>query len=275
MLKLSTQIHKWLALVVGLQVLGWVVGGLLMTAIPIERVRSEHHIAKVRPAALPAGGVLDHQAAAAAIGVEAVEATLKTTLLGAVWVLKDAEGRAHVVDAGGRRGVAPLRGEGAGGVGGGHERALYKLVCDAATGRRMTPMPEQDARRFAGAQYQGRGRPVAARWFATAPQEAGKPGPLWRVDFNDAEKTSFYLSPDTGEVVSRRSNVWRLYDAFWRIHILDFKTGDDFNNPLIIAAAALTLPVVATGLILLWIRLGRDWKSVRARPRKARAPGPA
>ncbi len=243
MLKLSTQIHKWLALVVGLQVLGWVVGGLLMTAIPIERVRSEHHIAKVRPAALPAGGVLDHQAAAAAIGVEAVEATLKTTLRGAVWVLKDAEGRAHVVDA--------------------------------ATGRRMTPMPEQDARRFAGAQYQGRGRPVAARWFATAPQEAGKPGPLWRVDFNDAEKTSFYLSPDTGEVVSRRSNVWRLYDAFWRIHILDFKTGDDFNNPLIIAAAALTLPVVATGLILLWIRLGRDWKSVRARPGKARAPGPA
>ena len=33
-------------------------------------------------------------------------------------------------------------------------------------------------------------------------QEAGKPGPLWRVDFDDAEKTSFYLSPETGEVVS-------------------------------------------------------------------------
>ena len=239
MLKLSTQIHKWLALVVGLQVLGWVLGGLVMTAIPIERVRSEHHVAAFQRQVLPASGVLDHQAAAAVMGVEAVEATLKTTLRGTVWVLKDVDGGVHTVNA--------------------------------ATGAHMKPMAEGEARQLAGAQYQGKGQPVAARWFATAPQEAGRPGPLWRIDFSDGEKTSFYLSPETGEVVSRRSNVWRLYDLFWRIHILDFKTGDNFNNPLVIAAAALTLPVVATGLILLWIRLGRDWRTARARARGARA----
>ena len=239
MLKLSTQIHKWLALIVGLQVLGWVLGGLVMTAIPIERVRGEHHVARFQPAVLPARGVLDHQAAASAMRVEAVEATLKTTLRGTVWVLKDTQGQTHTVNA--------------------------------LTGGHMTPMAENEARQLAGAQYQGKGQPVAARLFATAPQETGKTGPLWRVDFSDAEKTSFYLSPETGEVVSRRSNVWRLYDAFWRIHILDFKTGDDFNHPLIIAAAALTLPVVLTGFILLWIRLGRDWKAARARARSARA----
>lgn len=243
MLKLSTQIHKWLALVVGVQVLGWVLGGLVMTAIPIERVRSEHHIAKFQPPVLPAGGLLDHRAAAAAMGVAAVEATLKTTPRGAVWVLRDGAGASHVVDA--------------------------------VTGQPMTPASATEVRRLASLQYAGKGHPVAARWFATAPQEAGKPGPLWRVDFSDAEGTSFYLSPQTGEVVSRRSNVWRLYDVFWRIHILDFKTGDNFNNPLIIAAAALTLPVAVTGLILLWIRLGRDWKGVRARARGLRAQDPA
>lgn len=241
MLKLSTQIHKWLALIVGLQVLGWVLGGVVMTVIPIERVRSEHHVAKFQRQPLPASGVLDHRAAAAAMGVEAVEATLKTTLRGTVWVLKDAAGGVHTVSA--------------------------------VTGGHMAPMAEGEARQLAGAQYRGEGQPVAARWFATAPQEAGKPGPLWRVDFSDAEKTSFYLSPETGEVVSRRSNVWRLYDAFWRIHILDFKAGENFNNPLVIAAAALTLPVVVTGLILLWIRLGRDWKAARARIRTTRAAG--
>lgn len=68
-------------------------------------------------------------------------------------------------------------------------------------------------------------------------------------------------------MVSRRSDVWRLYDVFWRIHILDFKDGDDFNHPLLIAAAALTLPVVVTGLILLWIRLARDLRMLRARRR--------
>ena len=43
MLKWSLQLHKWLALVVGVQVLFWVAGGVVMTAIPIEKVRGEHH----------------------------------------------------------------------------------------------------------------------------------------------------------------------------------------------------------------------------------------
>ena len=78
------------------------------------------------------------------------------------------------------------------------------------------------------------------------------------MDFDDAERTAFYLDPQTGEVVTRRSAVWRFYDFFWRLHILDLKNGEDFNHPLLIGLALLTLPVVITGLILLWIRLGRD-----------------
>ncbi|WP_430419740.1 PepSY domain-containing protein [Phenylobacterium sp.] len=235
MLRLSTQIHKWLALIVGLQVLGWVLGGVVMTAIPIETVRSEHHLAKFQPDALPAEGLVNYHQAAAAMGVTPVEATLKSTLRGPLWVLKDADGASHVVDA--------------------------------ATGRHVTPLPAKEARFLAGAQYEGKGRPGGPQWFATPPQEAGKPGPLWAVDFDDAEKTRFYISPETGEVVSRRSNVWRLYDAFWRIHILDFRDGENFNHPLIIAAAVLTLPVVITGLILLWIRLARDLRGALARRR--------
>lgn len=237
MLRWSTWIHKWLALIVGLQVLGWVLGGLVMTAIPIERVRSEQHVAQFRPDPLPADGLVSHAAAAAALGVTAVEADLRSTLRGPLWVLKDAAGVTH--------------------------------VADARTGRHLPPLPSAEARLLAGVQYEGKGRPVSVRWFAEPPQEAGKPGPLWAVDFDDAEKTRFYLSPETGEVVSRRSNVWRLYDFFWRIHILDFKTGDDFNHPLIIAAAALTLPVAVTGLVLLWIRLSRDIRAWRRSARRA------
>jgi uncharacterized iron-regulated membrane protein len=235
MLRLSTQIHKWLALIVGLQVLGWVLGGVVMTVIPIERVRSEHHFAKFQPAALPAKGLVSHGQAAAAMGVTPVEATLKSSLRGPLWVLKDADGKTHVVDA--------------------------------KTGRHAAPLPAAEARLLAGVQYEGRGQPGVPRWFAEPPQEAGRPGPLWAVDFDDAEKTRFYVSPETGEVVSRRSNVWRFYDFFWRVHILDFKDGEDFNHPLIIAAAVLTLPVAITGLILLWIRIGRDIRGLLARRR--------
>jgi uncharacterized iron-regulated membrane protein len=233
MLRWSTQIHKWLALVVGLQVLGWVVGGVVMTAIPIERVRGEHHVAAFQPAPLPNTGLVDAGSVAAALGITPVEATLKSTLRGPLWVLKDAAGGIH--------------------------------VADAATARPVAPLPEAEVRLLAGVQYQGEGRPTAVRWYEAPPQEAGRPGPLWRVDFDDAEKTRFYVSPQTGEVVSRRSDVWRFYDFFWRIHILDFEAGDDFNHPLIVAAALLTLPVAITGLILLWIRLARDVRTLRAR----------
>ena len=39
-------IHKWVGLVIGLQVLAWMVSGFYMTLVPIEQVRSEHMIRK-------------------------------------------------------------------------------------------------------------------------------------------------------------------------------------------------------------------------------------
>ena len=233
MLRLSLQLHKWIALVVGVQVLFWVVGGIVMTAIPIERVRSEHHLAEREPSPLPLGAVLSPRQAAARASVQPVEALLKTTPRGPVWVFTDA--------------------------------ADQTVEADARTGVRLQRLTEAQARAFAAHAYQGSGRPVAARFFADAPQETGREGPLWRVDFDDEERTTFYLDPETGDVVTRRSAVWRFYDFWWRLHILDLKTGEDFNHPLIIAAAVLTLPMVLTGFILLWIRLARDLKNARRR----------
>ncbi|TAJ26242.1 PepSY domain-containing protein, partial [Bosea sp. (in: a-proteobacteria)] len=83
------------------------------------------------------------------------------------------------------------------------------------------------------------------------------------------EKTSFYLSPATGEVVTRRSGVWRIFDFFWRLHVMDWNDGEDFNHPLIIITTALTLSIVVSGFILLWIRISRDVKTARAARKRA------
>ena len=78
-LRLSTQLHKWVALVVGLQVLFWVGGGLVMTVIPIETVRSEHRAAKLKPALLEVGALPTLAVVARRAGVAPVEAELRTT----------------------------------------------------------------------------------------------------------------------------------------------------------------------------------------------------
>ncbi|MEK7729860.1 MAG: hypothetical protein AAB354_15740, partial [candidate division KSB1 bacterium] len=51
--KLTRALHKWLSLFVGLQVLAWVVGGLVMSYFPIEKVRSEH-LSNAAPEEMPA-----------------------------------------------------------------------------------------------------------------------------------------------------------------------------------------------------------------------------
>ena len=231
MLRWSIQLHKWIALIVGIQVLFWVAGGVVMTAIPIERVRSEHHVAEAKPSPLAVDAAMPVAEVARRAGLRPVEAQLKTTPRGPVWSLKPASGD--------------------------------PVILSANTGRPMGAMSASDVQVLAQRAYKGDGKAISATLLAKAPQETGKTGPLWRVDFDDVEKTTFYLSPQTGEVVSRRSNVWRFYDFFWRLHIMDLEKGENFNHPLIIAAGVLTLSIVVTGFILLWIRLARDLKMVR------------
>ena len=52
----------------------------------------------------------------------------------------------------------------------------------------------------------------------------------------------------------------------WRLHILDFgSAGDNINSWWLILLAAISVVVVVTGLILLWLRISRDIAVRRAR----------
>jgi uncharacterized iron-regulated membrane protein len=236
-LRWSLQLHKWIALVVGVQVLFWVGGGLVMTALPIERVRGEHRAAEVAAPPIDLQAVLGVEEAARRAGVGPVKkAELRHTPRGPVWTLTSGRGPARTVSA--------------------------------LDGRPLDGFDRGEAARLAAAAYAGPGRPRSAVYLEVAPEETGRTGALWRVDFDDPEKTTFYLAPDTGEVVTKRSEVWRLFDFFWRLHVMDWDDGEDFNHPLIVVTAGLTLVIVATGFVLLWIRLGREW---RGRQMAARA----
>ena len=52
LLRWSVRIHKWVALIIGLQILLWIAGGLVMSVIPIEQVRGEHKVAAPAPLSL-------------------------------------------------------------------------------------------------------------------------------------------------------------------------------------------------------------------------------
>lgn len=238
MLKWSLQLHKWIGLIVGLQILFWIVGGLVMSALPIERVRGEHHVRQAAKPVLPIGDVISLKDLAAKAELDGIsDATLKVTPQGPLWILNLSSGAEAYFNA----------------RTGGDVREITAAVAQAA----------------AAAAYQGPGKPSAARYLETAPPEAGVSGPLYAVEFSDPERSVLYLDAFTGEVRTRRSNLWRFYDFFWRLHIMDWKTGQNFNHPLIIAAAAISLAVVVTGFILLWLRLSRDFSRLKRTPQSA------
>lgn len=220
--------HKWLALVVGLQVLAWAASGLFMSAVPIETVRGEH---LVREAARP-----DLRGAAIS---SAALATALAPALGAVQGPVDA---LELVQVDGRAAWRMQQGK------------QFALL-DATTGQVLSPLDAASARRIAAADYAGKGAVSEVRLLqATPPSEYRGPLPVWQVTFNDPEGLRLYVSPFTGKVVARRTNTWRVYDFLWSLHIMDYREHEDFNHPLLVGFAAGLLVLTLTGVVLLYRR---------------------
>jgi hypothetical protein len=59
-----------------------------------------------------------------------------------------------------------------------------------------------------------------------------------------------------------------MFDFFWRLHVMDYDDGADFNHPLLIISAGLGLIVSVSGLTILVFRMRRSygqWQSTRRR----------
>ena len=231
--RLAHRIHRWMALAVGLQVAIWLAGGLLMSAIPIERVRGEHKIAPREAVTVDASGVLTLAEAMKRHEMTGITSARLIPLPGgAAWQIADSQG-AHLMDA--------------------------------QTGAVLPPLSEAAATAIAVADYAGPGQPISAELLAEPPAEYARPGPIWRVVMSDADRTALYVSPESGEVTARRGRTWRTYDLAWRLHVMDYDDGESFNHPLLVTAAGAGALFALSGLFLTGSRLRQSWRQRRLR----------
>lgn len=214
------QVHRWLGLLIGIQVLLWVVGGVVMSALRLEEVRGEHFATK------PAAVALDAQAPLLLIGDvlrshrNATAVTLTTLLGQPVYRVETRAG---------------------------------PLLAHAVDGRKLSPLPQATARALALADYAGPGALRTIEWVDAPELEIrGRDLPLWRARFDDERATTLYISPATGQVVARRNDLWRIFDFVWMLHIMDYEERDDFNHPLLITTASTALLFVLSGLVMLF-----------------------
>ena len=230
----APRLHKWVALIVGLQLVAWTVSGLFMTAVPISVVRGEHNIRAQHPSDLRVARVVS------------IAEILQKAPKGVI-------SRVELRTVAGRPAYEVALDDSA---------ELY----DALSGDRLSPLGEAHARRIAEADFAGVGHVAKAALVTTAPPiEFRGDLPVWQVSFDDKDATNIYVSPGTGRVVARRTATWRIYDFLWSLHIMDYSTRDNFNNPLVIAAAGIAFALTMSGGVLLflrfWPRLRRSWRS--------------
>lgn len=88
------------------------------------------------------------------------------------------------------------------------------------------------------------------------PSEIGRTGlPLWQIQLNTWDNTRLYIAQYTGEVVYVRHHAWRLFDLFWRLHIMDYNDGDEPENSLLAITSVLSLISIIAGLFVLYVKI--------------------
>ena len=218
--------HKWLALLIGVQMLLWAASGVYMVMVHIDTIHGDMLVAE------PTATLDEH------LGTVVPMATLLQRYPQANQV------RLKLL-----AGVPVFQlGDGAG-----------SFLVDASSGTRLGSLDEARVRQLASARYTGDAPVKHSELIADNPPGEVKhlALPAWRVDFDDHWGSSFYIDPVTGELLTRRHNLWRVFDFLWMLHIMDYESRDRVNTLLLRLASPLALLLLMSGGGLLYFRFRR------------------
>jgi hypothetical protein len=216
--KPARKLHKWLGYLLALQILAWLLGGLIMSAIPLEKVHGKHLATRTLNNSFTQADYiasLDDIASQVANPTQIIFESFLTTPIITV-TNKD-------------------------------EQQSFNGI----TGRPFEPPTKIQITANAKAHLLINAQPVSTLLLKQGTREVGYKSNIWQVQFDDTFNTTLYLSANNGKVVTVRSTLWRIFDFFWMLHIMDYDEREDFNNPLLISFAAISVLFCLSGILLL------------------------
>ena len=219
----ASRIHKWLALIIGAQLLIWFASGVIMSFLPIDEVRGEHLVDRETVMTIPP--------ATRFIDPALISAKAEAPVKSVNWRMLGNRPVAEVTTAKGIK--------------------LY----DAVSGELIGPIGASQAIAVANAAWKSNDKPASKASRVTAESTEYRAAlPAWRIAFADPEATSIFVAADTGKITAVRTGSWRLYDFFWGLHIMDWKNHENFNTWWLLAFAIGGLILGLAGTVLLFIR---------------------
>lgn len=241
------KLHRWLAIVIGFQIMAWVAGGIYFSWTDLGWIHGDHLLSKPDPA-IP----------------EAIDLANLASLLAQIQSQTSADrwqsiNFIQILD----EPVISVRFQ----VGGKSRIALFS----ARSGRRIPPLnrkqAEQIAQRAFVPQVPVRRVEFLAKTSRTH-EYRGKSLPAFAVTFDYPGAPTVYVAAETGQITAIRHDGWRLFDFLWMLHTLDFKSRDDINNPWLrgLSLAGLIVVFSGYGLFLISHRiLSRRAKKIKGK----------
>lgn len=225
---LVRKIHKWVGLLLGIQILLWFFSGFLMSWMPIEEIHGDH--LKVQQ--------------------QAVKIDLSDTTISAIL----SQIKEPIVSVS----IKPWLNQTTVFV----NTENQSLMFDAQTAEQLNPLNESQVSAVIAHHIKPAYTIKDIQLMTEVPAEArGRSLPLWQVQLNGEEDARIYVSADSGEIVATRTNRWRLFDFLWMLHIMDYDTRDDFNHPLLYLSALSALLFTISGFVLLFFGFKKPSKA--------------
>ncbi len=237
--KVVRRVHRWLAVVVGVQLLAWTAGGVYFSWTKLAAIRGEHLVRQPIPVPV---STIDWQNLALALQPLA-EASLER--LESFYLAGEPVVRVQLKTQAGRR-----------------------VFLFAANGTMLSPLDRTQAEALAKQAFLPQAEIASVRYLKEVPaghEYRNRPLPAYAVTFNYPGRPTVYVAANSGEVAAIRHDDWRRFDFLWMLHTLDFRGRDDINNPWLRLASAVALVTLLSGY-LLFVATGVRRKASRTRP---------
>ncbi len=244
--KFTYTAHRYLALVIALQLLAWSVGGMVFAFLDIEDVRGNTDARKITNHPLDIQSIQSFpQSIQAAINDlntnDIATITLTDRGLGPHWEIKDTESN---------------------------------LLARLDQLGKPTPLITQEDAEFIALRDFKYDSTIAKTTLLDETTESipseykGGLLPAYQIKLNHPKNPNIYIDAKTAQILARRNNTWRTFDFFWMLHIMDYKDRSNFNHPLLLIASILAVLTSITG-IALWL-----WRLAPKKKRKHHLPTP-
>jgi len=246
------KIHKWLSLIVGLQLFIWLGSGFYFNLMDGEKSHgSQYRIWQPLKSVIDQSRLIEPKAILSRFSKQniKVHSLKQIQLLAQPYYLLTHEKSLYA-----------------------HLKSHYSLV-DAYSGENVI-IDGDMASMLANNSYSGKAGILSIEKL-TPPYDdiAREQNNVWQVNYSDDINTSVYIDAGSGRLIAHSNDDKRFADFFFMLHFMDYGNAGNFNNIQIIIFAIFTLFFAFTGLI--WtIELGFNGQySLRFLSRKKAAKG--